>query len=52
MTLNEAQDIVKAIDGEYFDLGKRADQTACLDGNFTADQLEAMAILMRARPSF
>lgn len=53
MTLGEAQAIVERLredGGEYFDLGEFRNEAACLDGNFTADQLEAFAIVMRARP--
>lgn len=48
MTLEEAKALVDAIDGEYFDLDKGYGERATLDGHFTADQLEAMAIVMRA----
>lgn len=37
-------------DGEYLSW-QPGDETACLDGHFTADQLEAIAAYMRASES-
>ena len=53
MTVEEAMAIKKKMDDEryeYYDLGEHRDDRACLDGNFTADELEAIAVLMRTRP--
>jgi hypothetical protein len=49
MTLDEAALLVKNLEnqGEYFSLPTKPKQTACLGGNFTADELEAIAIIMR-----
>lgn len=60
MTLEEAKEILKDYyeDGdlvwksdkclEYLDYIK-GDDSSCLDGNFTADELEAIAIIMRQK---
>lgn len=53
MTLEEAKAIMAQLEktGEYFDLDQNSDGQIVLDGHFTADQLEAMAIVMRASGS-
>jgi hypothetical protein len=51
MTIEEAKLQVDKIEerGEYFDIPSwRGRQLATLDGHFTADDLEAIAIVMRA----
>jgi membrane-bound inhibitor of C-type lysozyme len=60
MTLDQARKIIKPDviqpDGSLYSLGwylawTRGASDATLDGIFTADELEAIAVLMRAKPS-
>lgn len=46
MTLKEAQKILETTRGVH---GALSSEELRLDGHFTADQLEAIAIVMRAR---
>lgn len=56
MTLDEARKILGSQIGESGDLNEsvphlfygNGDETACLDGDFSADDLEAIAVFMRA----
>lgn len=50
MTLDEAKQIVDRLSSVYLDLGEFRNEKATLDGSFTADELEAIAVLMRNRP--
>lgn len=46
MTLEKARKIVEQL--EEWNRGKPVDGLVCLDGRFKADELEAIALLMRA----
>jgi hypothetical protein len=46
MTLDEAKKIYKAMTPQYVSI-EDGDKTVLLDGHFTADELEAIAVLMR-----